>query len=577
MKRVPCALLRPASLVTLTILGLVAPADAQQTPAPQPPPNAGQLLNETQRSLRTVPRAAPNVNVRPTPQPGTVQPGGETVAVREFRITGNTVLTEEALQAQLAPYRGRSLTFAQLTDAADLLTRYYHEHGYILAQAYLPVQHIQNGIVEITILEGRISEVYRNPQGRVRLRDSVVRGILDTIKDQRVATEAGIERGLLLLSDLPRMSVSSTLQPGKTVGTSALSVDYAEGPLVGAALSIDDYGSRFTGLYRPAVTLTLNDGLRIGDLFSLYGLITTTGGLKYISPSYLLPIDSTGTKLALGYTYLNYELGEDFEPLQAHGDGNVVTVSVWHPFVRSRKLNFIGTLSYDYKDLHDDIDAVNSHSTRDVNEFTLAFSEDNTDTLGGGGLNTLNLGLTLGNLSLNGAIADADQLPNGPHSEGRFARFNYGLSRLQNLGGNFGLYAAMNGQLANKNLDTSEQIVLGGPWGVRAYPVGEGSADQGYVINLELRYVLRTPHRVPGQMTAFVFYDYGEANPFHSPPFDVLNNQIVRRAIGIGFNWVANNNFALRTTYGWRGDVPATSERGHDQPSIFYFSLIKNF
>src|SRR5262249_30235600 len=161
-----------------------------------------------------------------------------------------------------ALYRGQNLTFAQLMEATERLTQYYRDRGFLLAQAYLPAQRIQNGIVEIMILEGRIGDIYTNRHGHVRLRNSVVRGILDHIKAQRVATEATIERGLLLLSDLPGMSVSSTLQPGKTVGTSDLTVDYAEGPLVGVALAADDYGSIYTGEYRFGVNLTLNDSLR---------------------------------------------------------------------------------------------------------------------------------------------------------------------------------------------------------------------------------------------------------------------------------------------------------------------------
>ena len=46
----------------------------------------------------------------------------------------------------------------------------------------------------------------------------------------------------------------------------------------------------------------------------------------------------------------------------------------------------------------------------------------------------------------------------------------------------------MDGQTANKNLNSSEQMSLGGPYAVRAYPTGQGSGSQGVIIKTELQY-----------------------------------------------------------------------------------------
>ena len=43
-------------------------------------------------------------------------------------------------------------------------------------------------------------------------------------------------------------------------------------------------------------------------------------------------------------------------------------------------------------------------------------------------------------------------------------------------------------QKASGNLDSSEHIYLGGAHGVRAYPQGEGSGDEGLLGTVELRY-----------------------------------------------------------------------------------------
>jgi hemolysin activation/secretion protein len=64
------------------------------------------------------------------------------------------------------------------------------------------------------------------------------------------------------------------------------------------------------------------------------------------------------------------------------------------------------------------------------------------------------------------------------------------------------------GQLANKNLNSSEQIYLGGPYAVRAYPVAQGGGSQGVILTNELL------HKVDGQWQIGVFGDVGYIQQF---------------------------------------------------------------
>ena len=41
------------------------------------------------------------------------------------------------------------------------------------------------------------------------------------------------------------------------------------------------------------------------------------------------------------------------------------------------------------------------------------------------------------------------------------------------------LFGSVNAQFASKNLDSSERFSFGGPYGMRAYPIGEAPADAG--------------------------------------------------------------------------------------------------
>ena len=65
------------------------------------------------------------------------------------------------------------------------------------------------------------------------------------------------------------------------------------------------------------------------------------------------------------------------------------------------------------------------------------------------------------------------------------------------------LSGSIYGQLANKNLNSAEQFYLGGPYGVRAYPVAQGGGSQGAIASVELS------HTYPNQLQLGAFFDAG--------------------------------------------------------------------
>ena len=112
--------------------------------------------------------------------------------------------------------------------------------------------------------------------------------------------------------------------------------------------------------------------------------------------------------------------------------------------------------------------------------------------------------LRAGNLKLrSGEAQAADAIQQVP--QGGFSRFNFDVNHVSKLSKVTQFYVFAHGQLANRNLDSSEQFYLGGADAVRAYPQGEAGGDSGYQATAELRY--QTP--VKG-MSMTLFADVGE-------------------------------------------------------------------
>ena len=119
---------------------------------------------------------------------------------------------------------------------------------------------------------------------------------------------------------------------------------------------------------------------------------------------------------------------------------------------------------------------------------TWTLNGDHYDSLWGGGAFYWGSNLTYGNLDLTSSPAIAvltDQ--NGLNAAGKYTKYTGNLSRLQRLTDTTTLWMSWQGQLASKNLDSSEDFSLGGPQGVRAYPNYEAQGDQGWLGTLEGR------------------------------------------------------------------------------------------
>ena len=533
-------------------------------------PDAGSLMTIPAAPM-TAPPKAPVFEIQQDVRPALVVPGGVKVKVNSFKVTGNTAYPSAELENLLSLQVGKELDLAGLDEAAGLISQYYRNHGYFVARAYLPAQEVASGNIEISVIEGRLGAVKLERKGDVRLKDEVAQGIVadsapigSPIKDTR------IERGLMLLNDLPGVEVKSTLVPGASVGTSDLVVETTQGSLLSGAVDADNFGNKFTGAARVGGTVNINDPSGRGDQVILRGMASglggasNDGGMRYFRAAYSLPVGTAGTKLGVAYTGMNYTLGQDFAALNANGTSAIGSLFAVHPIIRSRNANFFATANFDNKRIQDNQNGINT-ADKGINVLALGLSGDSRDGYGGGGMTSGSLTVSGGNITLDNANFNANDAITA-QTAGSYGKLAYGLTRLQRVDDDWSLYAAFSGQAANKNLDSSEKFVLGG-MGVRAYPQGEAAGDEGQLINLEARY------NVPGlklQLTGF--FDMGRVNlhkntwngwqPVGLPNFP---NSYNLAGFGLGANFYEESNYTLRASLAWKlGSNPGASAVGLD-------------
>jgi len=375
-----------------------------------------------------------------------------------------------------------------------------------------------------------------------------------------VVAAAPLGRRLLLLSDLPGVVVTSTLSPGQEVGASNLLVDLTPGRRVTGNIEADNAGNRYTGQYRAGGTVYFNEPTGHGDVASLR-VLTSGKGLTYGRAAYQGQIQAL--TLGVSYARLDYKLGKEFSILRARGSVDVASLYASYPLIRSYDTNLYVLAHLDAKTFQDKVRASNSVTDKTARVAGLGLSGDHRDHFGGGGWTSYSADWSFGDLNIKTPEVRAIDAVTA-RTQGGYNRLSFEVARLQAVRGPLSLYGEVRGQLASKNLDTSEKMELGGAYGVRAYPEGEAYGDEGYIATLEARLALPAlSARIPGDVRASAFVDTGSVKTNKSP-WTTGSNHRTLSAAGLGVTWTDSHSLMIKASYAAQlGDDPALSAPDH--------------
>ncbi len=542
---------------------LVGPAFALAMIPPWPacaqtPPDAGSLQQQIDRERKPMlpPRATPE---RPA-EPAAMQPAaGASITVSAFRFAGNTLLGEEQLAPAVAGYLNRPLDFAQLQKAAAAVAEVYRQAGWVV-RAYLPQQEIQAGVVTIQIVEAVFGGAVIEGDPPLRLKLATALAVIDAAQTRGEKLNAdAIDRALLLLDDLPGVTAIGNLRPGHEEGETELVLNLGDEPLLRAEAGMDNTGSRSTGTERLLANLTMSSLLALGE--SVNASIIHTQGSDYARLGVTLPVGGTGWRAGINASSLRYQLvAPEFVAFEGKGTSETTGLEASYPLIRSRLKNLYVNANADRKTF--DNQSGGAVTTRYRTEtLSLGLAGNLFDNIGGGGANSASLSLVAGDLNLDDSpnqAADAATV----RAAGHYTKLRYAASRQQVIADDLAVFAALSGQQAGKNLDSSEKFYLGGAGGVRAYPASEGGGSEGQMVNLELRW------RLPAGFSLTAFHDWGRVRVNRDNGFTgaaILNDYSLKGA-GLALGWQADFGLSARLTWARReGENPNPTATGRDQ------------
>jgi len=420
--------------------------------------------------------------------------------------------------------RPGGFTISELQEVTDEITKIYRSAGYILARAYIPEQEVTDGKVVIKILEGNLEKVtfQNNHDYSEKTLSKPFKELID-----KPVNKDEVESALLVLSDYPGLKFNSVFSPGDTSGTAKLGINVDDEKKTEGAVWLDNYGTKYTGEYRFWVDAALNNPTGAADRLSTQ-LLTSfgdkSGNSDYYALSYQRPVFGFRNLFSIDANKNSFKVGGIFSDLDLVGESTAMSTSLRRKFIRSKQMNVEGLVSLASKKSSTDISGA-TLGQDDLTVLGIGSSMDYRDSWSGYTQGSLNYsqGLpgVLGAMNKDGNGTSSRTDANGAHVGGDFKKINLYLSRWQSLNFepqliNQTLLVRMQAQSTNDMLVSMEQMSLGGPTSVRAYPSSEYMVDKGYFMSLE--WIAKSREASKGMLFEdlqfSVFYDYaaGELN-----------------------------------------------------------------
>lgn len=380
----------------------------------------------------------------------------------------------------LEGYKKQELNLQNLKDITNIISYMCQISGYPSTVAYIPPQDLSNQVVQVNIAFGTLGKFIIKDEESLISSYAINSKLNESLKGKIITTKK-LEDAIFRINEMYGIKTSATLQSGTEYGQSDIVVKIEKDDPASFLLYADNYGTKSTGRYHAGVSASFNNLFKQGDNYNFYlqnsdeqqinfGATYSTflGDLK-ISPTI-----SKGSYILAG---------ERYEGLGAYGASLNIGVNFSYPiFLTHEALSYLifgithkqlqdyyfdGSLGFKKYSVVGNVGTQGTYRGIPNNSFSYTFNVFYGNVDDDGGSIEL-IGPELGyfgkiNLDINNEYYLHEKLTH-----------LFSFSYQKSIGGSI--------------LDSSETASIGGPYGVRAYLEGEGSADNAIKASFGIRY-----------------------------------------------------------------------------------------
>ncbi|WP_374939410.1 ShlB/FhaC/HecB family hemolysin secretion/activation protein [Tolypothrix sp. FACHB-123] len=486
--------------------------------------------------------------------------------VDRIEVVGSTVFKPEQFAAITTPYVGKELTFAELLQIRDAITKLYTDQGYVTTGALITPQTVEAGTIKIQVIEGTLQEI--KIVGNRRLNSQYIRSRIQLGAGTPLNVPRLLEKLQLLRLDPRIQNLSAELQMGVRPGSNILQVEVQEADTFRLTTSIDNGRSPSVGSFRRGVDLQEANLLGLGDTLSVG--YANTDGSNTINFNYTLPINAQNGTLSFGFNKgWNRVIEEPFSVLDIQSDTTSYEFSYRQPLLQKPTQELAVGLSFSRQESQTELGIDN------IGPFRLS---PGADEQGRTNISALRFFQEYTQRSTSQVFALRSQFSFGvdwlggnvseDEPDTRFFSWRGQAQWVRQLAPDTLFLTRGDIQLSANSLVPLEQFGLGGQLSVRGYRQDTLLTDNGMLFSAEFRLpILRVP-KMGGvlQLTPFIDVGTGWNVKGDNPSPSTLVGT------GLGLLWKQGDSFSARFDWG----IPLTSVEGEKrslQENGLYFSV----
>ncbi|MEM9218883.1 MAG: ShlB/FhaC/HecB family hemolysin secretion/activation protein [Cyanobacteria bacterium P01_F01_bin.150] len=509
----------------------------------------------------------------PLPESGLNTDSNEviTIFVERFEVVGSTVFDRDELDALLASYTNRELTLVELYDARTVLTQSYIDAGYALSGAYIPPQEPDNNVIQIQVIEGRLTEIQIT--GNQRLRSPYIRNRLALAEGPPLELDTLVNRLRLLQLDPLIDNISAELATGTEPGSGILKVAVEEADSFQLDLVTDNDRTPTVGTWERGLAITAGNLTGRGD--KLLVDYANTNGSNEVNASYTIPVNprNGSVQIRSGLTHSNV-IEDPFDVLDIDSESQYYELTYRQPVVETPTTEFALSLTASRQEsrslflenlLGEAIPFPSLGADEDgrIRVSALRFGQEWIQQRPQSVValrSQFNIGLDVFDPTINSDAPDSRFV--SWQGQGQWARV-MAPDTLFVLRGEL--------QLTGDALVPLEQMGIGGRRTVRGYRQDLLLTDNGFLASAEVRLPIFR-NRKHGSLVQIVpFLDVGTGWNVGNIPTPTINTIV---GTGLGLQWQQGDRFTARLDWG----IPLTDlnfpfSEGTLQEDGLYFSL----
>ncbi|MSR78157.1 MAG: ShlB/FhaC/HecB family hemolysin secretion/activation protein [Candidatus Omnitrophica bacterium] len=506
------------------------------------------------------------------PEAPAPQGNGARFRMNSIRIVGNEAISTDELNKIVSQLLNRDVNIEEIQEVITEIKKHYRSKGYVATYVSVPPQRIQEGVVELRVVEGKLGkiEITGNKWFSTKILNNKIQ-----IEPGVVIKYDDLQSSLARLNENKDVRAKAVLKPGATPETTDIQIQVNDKLPVHLTGDVNNLGTDNTGKTRWGIQAV--DTNLLGRMDQLSARVQLGRQAFSVGADYYMPLNSYDTRLGFSYQRSSVKVGGPFRALDIKGHASTYSPYLSQPIFDNKNWKVGARTSLDIKEIENEVLGQVSSKDR-LRVWDLSLNIEETDKWGKSFFpQSFDFGF-------------ADFMGSSPKGNENAARTNTGgqyfiqrgsYIRYTRLPKNMMLALRSSVQMTPDRLPSAEQFRIGGAYTVRGYPEGDFVSDYGGTLSTEMyipSYIFPKDWKLPfskeplrQQVQATTFFDFGAGANRHPTPGEHNNRTLA--GFGAGVRVHLFDKVYARAEWA----KPVANNPSNDDQSAFYYGVSVEF